>query len=57
MTTLTLDQAAAKVDVEKKKLAGRVLRNDFDDPIWVDKNDAGEALVADDWRLERLANT
>lgn len=55
MTTLTLDQAAAKYGVEKKKIVGRVLRNDFEDALWVDNDENGQPILADDWRLEKLA--
>jgi hypothetical protein len=53
---LTFPAAVAKYNIPMPRLAGLALRDGFNDPMIVERNENGEYLLADDWRLQRLAN-
>jgi hypothetical protein len=55
MNALSLSTAAAKVGLSEKRLLGLALRNGLRDPIIVDVDSQGRALIADDWHLGKLA--
>lgn len=55
MTTITIDEACAKYGLERKALIGRCLRDLLEDPLVIDCT-GNNYLLADDWRLKKMAN-
>lgn len=51
---LTIDEAVQKYGIPKAKLIGHCVREADEDPLAIDRDENGEYLIADDWRLHRL---
>lgn len=55
MNTIPITEAAARDNIPLGRLYSLAKLERFDDPLIVEHTETGEPVLADDWRLARVA--